>query len=318
MSGVPGSTPLAGDVLDRDVEEFLVALVSEFGRRPSTVEAYERDLAKYLITLNSAGLTPRTASAADVRDHLARLRSAGRSDATVARAASAIRMLHRHLATEGVTPVDAAAPVEPPRRSRGLPKAISEDDVVMLLGSVTGDRPGDLRDRAMLELLYGTGIRISELVGLDLVDVDLDQRLARVFGKGAKERIVPIGTLAADALAVWLSTGRMVMSISGPASRPAGAAVFVNQRGGRLTRQGAWGILKSRAASVGLADRVHPHVLRHSCATHMLDRGADLRVVQELLGHASISTTQTYTLVANERVVEAFRAAHPRAMIGRA
>jgi len=317
MSGAGGATPV-GVVLDGDVEEFLVAMVSEFGRRPSTVEAYERDLAKYLMTLSSVGRTPRTASATDVRDHLARLRSAGRSDATVARAASAIRMLHRHLATEGVTPVDAAAPVEPPRRGRGLPKAISEGEVATLLGSVTGDRPGDLRDRAMLELLYGTGIRISELVGLDLVDLDLDHRIARVFGKGAKERIVPIGTLAADALADWLSTGRSAVSITGPGSRSAGAAVFLNQRGGRLTRQGAWGILKSRATAVGLSDRVHPHVLRHSCATHMLDRGADLRVVQELLGHASISTTQTYTLVANERVVEAFRAAHPRAMIGRA
>jgi integrase/recombinase XerD len=197
---------------------------------------------------------------------------------------------------------------------RGLPKALSEADVARLLDAVTGDDAVARRDRAILEVLYGTGMRISELVGLSLADVDLVDRLVRVFGKGAKERVVPLGRLAAEALEAWLApAGRGAMEPDRWRRRGDAEAVFLNQRGGRLTRQGAYGILRGHARRVDLDDRISPHVLRHSCATHMVDHGADIRAVQELLGHASISTTQVYTKVSTERLFAAWREAHPRA-----
>jgi integrase/recombinase XerD len=184
------------------------------------------------------------------------------------------------------------------------------------LDSITGSEPVDRRDLALLELLYGTGARVSEVVGLRLGDVDLDGGLVRLFGKGSKERIVPLGRPAARALADWFDPGGRPNLVPGHwRSRDAADAVFLNQRGGRLTRQGAWLILDGRARLVGLSARMSPHVLRHSCATHMLDHGADLRAVQELLGHASISTTQVYTKVSNERLWDAYDAAHPRARL---
>jgi integrase/recombinase XerD len=174
------------------------------------------------------------------------------------------------------------------------------------------------RDRAIVEVLYGTGMRIGELVGMSLSDVDLDDRLARVFGKGSKERVVPIGRHAATALAEWFAlSGRGVMVPTRWARRGDSEAVFLNQRGGRLSRQGAWGVVKLYAERVGLGDRLSPHVLRHSCATHMLEHGADIRVVQELLGHASISTTQVYTKVSADRLRSVYESAHPRARVHR-
>jgi integrase/recombinase XerD len=298
---------------DGDVEQFLDTLVTELGRRPATVAAYDRDLEKYREFLVGRGVTLRAATAEDIQSYLNHLAVHGRAPATVARAAAAIRMLHRHLHVEGTTAVDAGARVEPPRRRRSVPKAISEDAVATLLDSVTGETAADQRDRAMLEVLYGTGIRVSELVGLDLTRVDLDARIMRVIGKGNKERVVPLGRLAAERITEWIYGQRRVV-VARRSGRTTNA-VFLNLRGGRLSRQGAWGILQERAARVGLGDVVHPHVLRHSCATHMLDHGADLRTVQELLGHASLSTTQTYTAVANERLFEAFRHAHPRAEV---
>jgi site-specific recombinase XerD len=199
----------------------------------------------------------------------------------------------------------------------GLPKALSEADISRLLDSVAGDRPVDRRDRAILEGLYGTGLRIAELVGLSLADVDVDGGLLRAFGKGRKERIVPLGRLARQSLESWLDPGgRPSMAPVAWARRGDAEAVFLNQRGGRLSRQGAWLIVKARADAVGLGATVWPHVLRHSCATHMLERGADIRAVQELLGHASISTTQTYTRVTTERLKAVYDAAHPRARRG--
>ena len=172
----------------------------------------------------------------------------------------------------------------------------------------------DRRDRAAIEVLYGSGLRISELVGLSFGDVGLESRLVRAFGKGRKERIVPLGSPSVAALGRWLEpSGRPTMVPKRWSSRDDADAIFLNQRGGRLSRQGAWLVVRDRARAAGLGDHVHPHVLRHSCATHMLDGGADLRAVQELLGHASISTTQVYTHVATERLFETYRAAHPRA-----
>jgi site-specific recombinase XerD len=204
--------------------------------------------------------------------------------------------------------------VAAPRVPSGLPKPLSEEAVTALLGAVVGNDPVHRRDRAVLELLYGTGMRISELCGLSLGDVDPESGLVRVFGKGAKERIVPVGRPALAAVADWLGPdGRPRLVPARWARRGDAEALFLNQRGGRLSRQAGWAIVTAYGSRAGLTDPLSPHVLRHSCATHMLDRGADLRVVQELLGHASISTTQVYTKVSTERLRRAFDAAHPRA-----
>ncbi|MET0880978.1 MAG: tyrosine-type recombinase/integrase, partial [Acidimicrobiales bacterium] len=196
---------------------------------------------------------------------------------------------------------------------RGLPKGLSEAEVESLL-DVAGTDPVARRDRAILEVLYGTGMRIAELVGLCLGDVDLGDALVRVLGKGSKERVIPLGRLARASLVDWLDTGgRPAMAPARWARRGDEEAVFLNQRGGRLTRQGAWGIVSEHGRRAGLERTLSPHALRHSCATHMLDHGADIRAVQELLGHASISTTQIYTGVSVERLFAVYAAAHPRA-----
>jgi integrase/recombinase XerD len=210
--------------------------------------------------------------------------------------------------------VDPTASVDTPRVPAGLPKALSESEITALLDAVAGTDAVARRDRALLEVLYGTGARISEACGLRLGDIDLDGSLVRLFGKGAKERVVPLGRLAARALAEWLAPeGRGELTPERWARRGDAEAVFLNQRGGRLSRQGAWAIVRRHGDAAGLGERLTPHVLRHSCATHMLDHGADIRAVQELLGHASISTTQVYTLVSTERLFSAYDAAHPRA-----
>jgi integrase/recombinase XerD len=205
-----------------------------------------------------------------------------------------------------------------PKVPKGLPKALSEQEVASLLDAVEGDDPIARRDRAILEVLYGTGLRISELVGLSLADLDLDAGLLRAFGKGSKERIVPVGRFATASLVAWLGPGgRPDLEPERWARRGDAEAIFLNTRGGRLSRQGAWIVVRRAGEQVGLGGRLSPHVLRHSCATHMLDHGADIRSVQELLGHASISTTQVYTLVSPERLLSVYRAAHPRATTSR-
>ena len=303
-------------VLPLDVEEWLSWLVTERGRAPSTLAAYRRDVRAWWAWLRSRGHDDLAGvTEADIAAWVGVLRERGRAPATVARAVVAVRSLHRFLAEEGRVPVDAGAGLEAPRVPAGLPKALTEAEVEALLAAVVGDDPIARRDRAMLEVLYGTGLRISELVGLRLADVDLESALLRAFGKGSKERVVPLGRHAVAALYEWLRPGgRPALEPDRWARRGDAEAVFLNRRGGRLSRQGAWLVVTRHGEAAGLAGKLTPHALRHSCATHMLDHGADIRAVQELLGHASISTTQVYTRVSAERLWEAYRAAHPRAV----
>lgn len=311
---VPGGDD-GGDLLPLDVEEWLSWLATERGRARSTQAAYRRDARRWWSWLRQhghtdlAGVTER-----DIEAYVADLRGRQLAAATVARAVVAVRSLHRFLAEEGRAEVDPGAEVATPRVPSGLPKALSESEVEALLVAVVGDDPIARRDRAMLEVLYGTGLRISELVGLRLADVDLESALLRAFGKGAKERVVPLGRHAVGALYDWLRPGgRPSLEPERWARRGDAEAVFLNRRGGRLSRQGAWLVVTRHGEAAGLGGKLTPHVLRHSCATHMLDHGADIRAVQELLGHASISTTQVYTRVSTERLWAAYRAAHPRA-----
>lgn len=305
----------AADELPLEVEEFLVWLSSERGRARNTLQAYRRDLRRYQAWLVVRGLDPVTVGLDELRDFVDERRASGAATSSVARQIAAIRMLHRYLATEQLRPDDPTARLDGVRVPSGLPKPLDEAAVTSLLDAVAGDDPVARRDRALLELLYATGARISEVVGLSLGDIDFDESLVRLYGKGSKERIVPFGASAARAIDDWFSpSGRARMVPDRWRRRGDAEAVFLNQRGGRLSRQGAWLVLKKYGERVGLADRLSPHVLRHSCATHLLDHGADLRIVQEMLGHASISTTQVYTKVSQERLWEVYRAAHPRAV----
>jgi integrase/recombinase XerD len=296
-----------------EAEEFLTWLAVERGRSVNTLTAYRRDLRSYIEWIAKRSVELTAVGAADIAAYITHLRKQGKAPASVARASVAVRSLHHFLADEGVTAVDAAAGVEAPRVPAGLPKALTEDEVTELIDGVVGDDPISQRDRAVLEVLYGTGIRISELVGLSLADVDLDGALLRAFGKGAKERIVPLGRPAIRALAAWFDAGRPELEPERWARRGDTEAVFLNARGGRLTRAGAWLVVKKHGDRAGLGARLSPHVLRHSCATHLLDHGADIRAVQELLGHVSISTTQVYTKVSTERLWQVYQEAHPRA-----
>lgn len=281
----------------------------------NTLDAYGRDLARYAGYLQGEGISD--APLADERTvsgfvaHLSGSEYAeGRRyrPSSVARALAAVRMFHLFLLREGEASVDPSEGVVRPKVPRTLPRPLSLGDVEAILAAPGEADPAGIRDRAILETLYGAGLRISELVGLDVDEVDLDEGSVRVMGKGSKERLVPLGRFAVAALESYLTRGRP--SLAGSRS---GAALFLNQRGGRLTRQGATRVLKGAAARAGLTKRVSPHTLRHSFATHLLEGGADVRVVQELLGHASLATTQIYTLVTGERLREEYFSAHPRA-----
>lgn len=304
----------ATDALPLDAEDFLTHLLIEKGRSPNTLAAYRRDLAKYCQYLAERKTSLRDVSHDDVEEFLATLNEAKLARTTINRTMSAVRGLHRYLFAEGVASEDPTADIEQNKLPRGLPKALSEDEVAAVLEAPATDSPADVRDRAILELLYGTGMRISECVGLSLDDVDREAALIRVTGKGNKQRLVPVGRLAAKALEAWLGpSGRAQLAPDTWAGRDQQMAVFLNQRGGRLSRQGMWGVVRKHGLTAGVADRLTPHVLRHSCATHMLDNGADIRTVQELLGHGSISTTQLYTKVSTDLLIRSYRAAHPRA-----
>ncbi len=295
-------------------EEYLSWLAVEKGRSRNTLVAYRRDLLAWEGWAHGTGLDPLDAGTESIELYLADLRGQGRHPASIARSTTALRGLFRFLVGEGVISGDPTADLGSIRLPRRLPKALDENQVLMLLDSVDGPEPADLRDRALLELLYGTGARISEVVGLSLADLQADDGLLRVFGKGAKERLVPVGGPARMALDRWISpAGRPHLAPVRWERRHDAEAVFLNFRGGRLSRQGAWAVVTRRADRVGLGDLVSPHVLRHSCASHMLAHGADIRVVQELLGHVSVATTQIYTKLSQEHLRSSYERAHPRA-----
>jgi integrase/recombinase XerD len=307
-----------GHEIPIEIEEFLSWLLSERGRAANTLAAYRRDLTAYSEWLRERSLTLATVTTPDLLALVAERRQLGYKPSTIARQLAAVRSLHRFLVDEERRGDDPSVDVESVRIPAAIPKALGEHDVNRLLAAVTGDDPVARRDRALLELLYGTGARVSEVCDLSMGDIDFDERLVRLFGKGAKERIVPFGRAAADALDRWFAPGgRLDLAPAQWRRRDDANAVFLNNRGARLTRQAAWAVIKKHGRRAGLDTdhQLSPHVLRHSCATHLLDHGADLRVVQELLGHASISTTQVYTKVSQERLWQVYREAHPRALI---
>lgn len=309
---------MAPDPLTRARAEHEVWLAVERGVARNTLAAYRRDLRTYERFLRGRGVTdPAVVDEATVGAFVEALRTETDEDgksryraSSVARALVAVRSFHGFWAAEDDTAVDPSEDVAAPRVPQGIPKALTEAEIDGLLAAVVGDDAAARRDRAILETLYGTGLRISELVGLDLADLDLAGGFLRAFGKGSKERIVPLGRAAADAIEAWFPPRAEIVARF---RRGDGNALFVNPRGGRLTRQGCWKIIGRHGVAAGLGGRLSPHVLRHSCATHMVERGADLRVVQELLGHASVSTTQVYTKVTQSRLRAVYESAHPRA-----
>jgi integrase/recombinase XerD len=288
---------------DPAVEGFLALAAARLA--PRTVEAYRRDLAHLCGWL---GRSPADASADDLAAYVAQLRADGLAPTTVARRLAAVRSFFRHQVLLGVRTDNPAANVELPKRRRTLPRTLSPSEVERLLDAAAGTTPRALRDRALAELLYGAGLRVSEAVSVDRQSVDLENRLVRCLGKGNKERVVPIGREAVDALRRYVSRGRPYLERR---NRP---ELFLNANGGPLTRAGVFLILRRLAAKAGLEpERIHPHLLRHSFATHLLEGGADLRAVQEMLGHADLATTELYTHVSDRRRRELYFQAHPHA-----
>ncbi|HLL69292.1 MAG TPA: site-specific tyrosine recombinase XerD [Micromonosporaceae bacterium] len=314
----------ASPALRRAVRAYLDHLTVERALAANTLTSYRRDLDRYLDSLAGAGVADLAdVGERDITRHLAALRGGddthpALSAASAARAASAVRGLHRFAVREGLAAHDPAHGVKPPTLARRLPKALDVDQVERLLGAAgePADGPLPLRDRALLEFLYGTGARISEAVGCAVDDLDPADGSVLLHGKGGKTRLVPVGGYALAALDAYLVRGRPTLVAAGRGSH----AIFLNARGGALSRQSAWATLRRAAQRAGLpADGPHgvsPHTLRHSYATHLLDGGADIRVVQELLGHASVTTTQVYTLVTVDRIREVYATAHPRAREG--
>ncbi|MCX6512409.1 MAG: site-specific tyrosine recombinase XerD [Actinobacteria bacterium] len=305
MSRLGSSDPL--------VEEFLHFLSAERGRSDNTLKAYRRDLEVFTLWL-AADQSLQSVSTADIDRFIAERLTTGAAASSVARQASAIRGIYRFALEEGAMSKDPASEATIVKIGSRLPKALDQKAVGDLLDGVNGSDPIARRDRAVLELLYGTGARVSEVAGLNLSDLARQEGLLRVLGKGSRERLVPVGAGATEALSRWLAEGgRPSMVPERFARRSDADALFLNQRGQRMSRQGIDRIVASRAKRAGITSKVSPHVLRHSCATHMLAHGADIRVVQELLGHASIGTTQIYTKVTQDHLRSAYEAAHPRA-----
>jgi integrase/recombinase XerD len=307
--------------LETQLQGYFDHLTIERGVAANTLSSYRRDLRRYSKHLSDRGIHDLAkVGEHDVSEFLVALRrgdpdsgSMGLSAVSAARALIAVRGLHRFAAAEGLAELDVARAVRPPTPGRRLPKSLTIDEVLALLEGAGGESPSDgpltLRNRALLELLYSTGSRISEAVGLDVDDIDTQARSVLLRGKGGKQRLVPIGRPAVQALDAYLVRGRPELARRGRGT----AAIFLNARGGQLSRQSAWQVLQDAAERAGITSGVSPHMLRHSFATHLLEGGADVRVVQELLGHASVTTTQIYTLVTVHALREVWAGAHPRA-----
>jgi len=307
--------------LETQLQGYLDHLTIERGVAKNTLSSYRRDLRRYSKHLSDRGIHDLAkVGEDDVSEFLVALRrgdpdsgAAALSTVSAARALIAVRGLHRFAAAEGLAELDVARAVRPPTPGRRLPKSLTIDEVLALLEGAGGDSPNDgpltLRNRALLELLYSTGSRISEAVGLDVDDIDTHARSVLLRGKGGKQRLVPVGRPAVQALDAYLVRGRPDLARRGRGT----PAIFLNARGGRLSRQSAWQVLQDAAERAGITSGVSPHMLRHSFATHLLEGGADVRVVQELLGHASVTTTQIYTLVTVHALREVWAGAHPRA-----
>lgn len=293
--------------MEEILSEFFSHLAVERGLAPNTLAAYRRDLTDYSNFLKERGRDVGGVRPADILQYVEILKRKGLAEATVARRVSALRVFHKFAVREGFSPKLPTTELGSVRRSMRLPKAATVREIELLLSKAIGRDPYGLRDRAILELLYGSGLRVSELTQLNVEDVDLEVGQLRCTGKGDRQRVVPVGGASREALSEYLRSGRP--SLAGKRASP---ALFLNARGGRISRQTCWKIIKRYAALAGLTD-LHPHSLRHSFATHMLEAGAELRVVQELLGHADISTTQIYTHVSREHLKEVYRESHPRA-----
>lgn len=306
----------------RAVRTWLDHLAVERGLSANTLAAYRRDLGRYLDFLAAAGVDDLDGVTEPmITAYQARLRAGDPdhpplSTTSTARMVVAVRGFHKFALADGLAASDPAAAIRPPRPAKRLPKALPLSDVEAILAAIDTGTTLGLRDKALLEVLYGTGARISEAVGLDLDDLDLgDPAGGSVLlrGKGGKERLVPLGSYAREALDAWLVRGRPEIAAAATDRRGSGGALFLNARGGRLSRQSAWTVLTRTAVDAGVTRDVSPHTMRHSFATHLLDGGADVRVVQELLGHASVTTTQIYTMVTVDNLREVFATAHPRA-----
>jgi integrase/recombinase XerD len=298
---------------EHQVLDFLAYLEFERGLARNTLEAYRGDLLQLGRFLAERSRSAIEATPADISDFLTRLATGDdehrpASPATIHRKSACLRSFYRHLRREGLRDSDPTASLSAPRRSRKLPQVLTRGEVDRLLSQPRGGDPPALRDRALLELMYASGLRASEAIGLEVGDIDVEERLLRARGKGSKERIVPIGQAALRALGIYLERGRPALVKNRNETH-----LFVNFRGGQLTRQGLYKIVRRHATTAGLADRMSPHTLRHTFATHLLAGGCDLRSVQEMLGHADVSTTQLYTHLSSERLKDVYFKAHPRA-----
>jgi integrase/recombinase XerD len=305
----PVAQPFEHDVLD-----FLAYLEFERGLSRNTLEAYRSDLLQFGRFLEARGVSAAAVSTVQLNDFLAELAGSngqGASPATVHRKAACLRSFYRHLRREGTLTTDPTASLTAPRRGRKLPQVLTRGEVDKLLSQPRGTAATALRDRALLELMYACGLRASEAIGLEVSDVDVEEGMLRARGKGSKERVVPVGQSATEAVTRYLERGRA--SLVGTRHE---THLFVNFRGGALTRQGLYKIVRRHAVSAGLADKMSPHTLRHTFATHLLAGGCDLRSVQEMLGHADVATTQLYTHLSSERLKDVYFRSHPRATAG--
>jgi integrase/recombinase XerD len=291
------------------IQEFIEYLGHEKGLATNTLESYGRDLRQYCGFLSEdTSQTPETASQATIVAYLMMLRKQGKATATIARRLAALKAFYQFMLKENYVTKDPTDDLSSPKLERKLPRVLTVDEVEKLLNQPDTSTPAGIRDKAMLEVLYATGIRVSELVSLNLDDIELDEGFVRCIGKGSKERVVPMGEIAINALRSYLSKGRPKL-----VSNHGENALFLNHHGRRLTRQGFWKIVKKYAAQLGIRKEITPHTLRHSFATHLLENGADIRAVQEMLGHADISTTQIYTHVTKDRLKDVYARSHPRA-----